>query len=85
MQGVIVNFRRGRRITNPYQMIIQPKGCSTRDKALALVGKRVVWKSPAGKELSGTVLQAHGRSGCVRVRFEPGLPGQAIGSEVVIA
>ena len=48
------------------------------------VGKEVVWKSPAGKEIKGKVSGVHGNKGVVRVIFEKGLPGQAIATEVEI-
>lgn len=84
MQGVIVNFRRGRRTVHHYQMIVQPEGCSKKEDADKLVGKNVVWKSSAGKEIPGTVLAPHGKAGRVRARFESGMPGQAIGTKVTI-
>ena len=65
-------------------MIIQVEGCSTRDAAAKLIGKSVMWKSPAGKELNGKVSSAHGNSGCVRALFETGLPGQSLGNSVEV-
>ncbi|MFA4983551.1 MAG: 50S ribosomal protein L35ae, partial [Candidatus Micrarchaeia archaeon] len=38
-----------------------------------------------GKEIIGKVSKAHGNSGAVLARFDKGLPGQAIGTEVEIA
>ncbi len=85
MQGVIVNFRRGRKTVHHYQMVIQPEGCSKKEDAEKLVGKKVVWKSPAGKEIPGKVLAIHGNKGNIRARFETGMPGQAIGTKVEIS
>ena len=67
-----------------HHMIVYIDGFSKRDKASELVGKQVVWKSPAGKEISGKVASAHGTKGAVRVIFEKGLPGQSISTKVEI-
>ncbi len=51
MEGIIVNFRSARHHQYPNQMIVQVKEISDREKAKELVGKKVTWTSPAGKEL----------------------------------
>jgi len=84
MEGVIKNFKRGRTTQTTNQMIVVVKGLEKKEKAAELVGKKVVWKSPAGKEIIGEVRSAHGNSGALRVLFETGMPGQAIGSKVEI-
>ncbi len=66
-------------------MIVVVKGVDGKEKASELVGKAVSWKSPAGKEIKGKVRSAHGNKGAVRVLFETGMPGQAIGDKVVIS
>ncbi len=65
-------------------MIINANGVDNRDKAAKLVGKAVVWKSPAGKEIKGSVRSAHGNKGALRVLFEKGMPGQSLMSKVKI-
>ena len=65
-------------------MIVYLDEVKKRDKASELVGKQVVWKSPAGKEINGKVASAHGNKGAVRVIFEKGMPGQSLGSKVEI-
>ena len=84
MKGIVMNYRRGRHTQNPHQMIIKVEGINSREEAEKLVGKEVVWKSPSGKELRGKITAPHGNKGAVRARFEKGLPGQAIGTEVEI-
>jgi len=83
MEGVIVNFRRGRRTQKDRQMVIAVSGYD-KVKAKELIGKKVVWTSPAGKELKGKISALHGNKGAVRAIFETGMPGQAIGSKVKI-
>ena len=84
MKGVIVNFRSGRHTQYNNHMIIQVEGIADKDKAVALVGKKVVWKSPAGKELTGEIKSAHGNKGAIRAIFETGMPGQSVGKEVSV-
>ena len=55
-----------------------------KEDAIKLIGKTVSWKSPAGKEIKGKVTQFHGNKGALRVIFEKGMPGQAVGSKVDI-
>jgi len=83
MEGLILNFRRS--VSNQYnnQMIINVD-LDHKDKAKQLVGKTVVWKSPKGSEIKGEVRSSHGNKGNLRVLFEKGMPGQAIGTKVEI-
>ena len=85
MKGRIVNYRMGRQTQNPYQMIVKVEGVTSKEDAGKLKGKKVVWKTPSGKEISGKVAGSHGNKGALRVRFEKGMPGQAIGSEVSLS
>ncbi len=87
MKGIINHFRGSRRRKRPNYMIISLPTVTTREEAQKLVGKEVSWKTP-GKEakiLKGKVTAAHGNSGCVRVIFETGMPGQSLGKEVSLA
>ena len=84
MEGVIVNFRGSRRVKSHNQMIVQINNVDDKEKASKLVGKKVTWKTSAGKQLIGQVAAAHGNSGALRVRFDTGMPGQSIGKKVAI-
>lgn len=84
MEGTITNFRSGRHTQTTNQMIIVVEGVSDKEKAKELVGKKVVWKSPAGKELTGKVSAVHGNKGAVRALFETGMPGQSLSGKVSI-
>ncbi|MBW2966078.1 50S ribosomal protein L35ae [Candidatus Woesearchaeota archaeon] len=83
MEGVIVNFRTARHHQKDNQMVIVTKDIS-KEKAKVLIGKTVVWTSPAGKEIKGKVSALHGSKGALRVLFEKGMPGQSVGSKVRI-
>jgi len=82
MEGVIVNYRRGRHRQKTNHIIIETK--LEKEKAENLIGKQLVWKSPKGKEIKGKITSLHGNKGCVRAIFEKGLPGQALGSKIEI-
>jgi large subunit ribosomal protein L35Ae len=65
-------------------MIIEVDGITLREKAEPLVGKEVVWTSPAKREIKGKVASAHGNKGKIRVIFEKGMPGQSLATKVEI-
>ena len=79
MEGVIANFKGSQKRKVMNQMIVQTAGVDSKEKAEKLVGKKVTWKSPAGKEIKGEVRAAHGNSGALRVLFETGMPGARSG------
>lgn len=83
MNGIIVQFRRGRKIIKEKHYLLD-LGLKNRDEAKKLAGKEVVWKSPSGKEIKGKISDAHGNKGLVRAIFERGLPGQAITTGVEV-
>ena len=82
MEAVIINFRRGRHTKYNSQMIIDTN--VQKERAKSLIGKKVVWISPAKREINGEIKTTHGNKGCMRVHFEKGMPGQAIGTKVRI-
>lgn len=85
MEAVVVSFKGGKRTRYTSQMIVKVDGVDNKDKAKSLLNKKVVWESPAGKKITGEVISPHGNNGCVKVRFEKGLPGQSLGTKVKIA
>jgi len=84
MEGKIIQFRRGRKTIIEKHFLIEVKGVSNREEAGKMVGKEVVWISPAGKKIIGKISGAHGSKGVMRAIFEKGLPGQAITTMVEI-
>lgn len=84
MEGIIINYRRGVRTQTTNQMVVVIPTIDSKEKAQKLVGKIVVYvcEGKAKKEIKGTVSAAHGGKGAVRVHFETGMPGQAIGQKV---
>ena len=86
MEGIINNFRRGVRTVYSNQMIVTVNGVDTKEKANKLLTKKITWISlgKLKKQITGTVTKAHGNSGALRVKFEKGMPGQAIGAKVKV-
>ena len=85
MEGIIVNYRRGRKTQTTNQMIVIVPG-TDKKKAAGLVGKTATFfcEGKLKKEIKGKVSAVHGNSGAVRVHFETGMPGQAIGGKISI-
>jgi large subunit ribosomal protein L35Ae len=84
MEATIVNYRRGRNTQTTNQMVLQPEGAKNKADAEKLVGKAVEWTTQTGKKMSGKVSKPHGGNGAILARFEPGLPGQAVGTKAKI-
>ena len=84
MKAILLNYRRGRHTQTTNQFLIEVEGCDTKAMASGFIGRRVVWKSPAGREIFGKMTQVHGTRGVLRARFSRGLPGDALGGRVEI-
>ena len=84
MEGLVNNFRRARHHTKGNHMIITVEGYDSREKSKELLGKKVMWTSPSGKEIKGEIKAVHGNKGAVRVLFERGLPGQSVATMVKV-
>jgi len=83
MKGTINNFKRSIKKTSSKHMIVIVDGVKNREEAAKLVGKKVSYNTGT-KDIVGKVAAAHGNKGAVRVIFETGMPGQAIGGKVDI-
>ena len=84
MKATLLSYRRGRHTQRTNQMLVEVEGCDTKALASKFIGKKVVWKSPSGKEIFGKITQPHGNRGILRVRFSRGLPGDALGGKIEI-
>lgn len=85
MKGTVVNFRKSVHRQTNNQMIVLIEGVASKDKASELKGKVVTWATPTKRTIQGKITSTHGNKGAVRVLFEKGMPGQAVGKEVTIA
>ena len=84
MKGKVVNYRGGRRTQYTNQFVILPEGISKKEEAKKILGKKLEWLTPSKKKISGEITRVHGSKGAVIGRFEKGLPGQALGTDVEI-
>ena len=82
MNGKILQYRRGRKTQYKYQMVVEVEGVDDKAKAEKLLGKKVFYTSTSGKKINGEVTRVHGIRGKVVARFERGLPGQALRSNI---
>jgi len=79
--GRIVNYRIGIRTQNPKECLIQFAHVNSASLAGQLVNRKVVWKQGDSK-LVGKIAGPHGKKGVVKVKFQEGVPGQALGTTV---
>jgi large subunit ribosomal protein L35Ae len=84
MKLTIKNFRRGRRTQHTNQFILVSDSIDSKEKASALIGKKVEWTTSSGKKIKGKISRVHGRKGAVIARMEKGLPGTAIGTKITV-
>ncbi|MCS7364918.1 MAG: 50S ribosomal protein L35ae [archaeon GB-1867-035] len=84
LNGVILGYKRGLKRQYPRYVYLKFNGFSSESEASRLIGRRVVWRSGKGLKFIGKIVKLHGRKGVVIARFRTPLPGQAIGSRVVL-
>jgi large subunit ribosomal protein L35Ae len=83
-RGIVSSYRRGRHLQKTNQVILIFDKVKTRAEAAALVSRKVKWTTEGDREILGKILGAHGNSGAVRAKFNTNLPGQAIGTPVIL-
>jgi large subunit ribosomal protein L35Ae len=79
--GRITNYRIGIKSQTPNQCLIEFQGITTAGLAGKLVGQKVTWQGKNSIHV-GKVMGTHGGNGMVKVKFNRGVPGQAIGTQV---
>jgi len=84
IQGIFVNYRQGMFSQNTHSALIRIPGISSVGAASKYIGRKVIWQSQTGKQLTGKLITTHGQAGILLARFKRGLPGQALGTEVEI-
>jgi large subunit ribosomal protein L35Ae len=83
-KATILNYRGSRKTRRMNQMLIEIEGADSKTKASAYIGRRVVWKTPSGKLIYGTLTHPHGNRGVLRARFAKGLPGESLGKKAKV-
>lgn len=84
MKGKIVSYRRGAHTEYTNQYIIEVEGVKSKEEAERLRGKKVAWTTASGKRIVGKISHPHGNKGGMLARFDRGLPGQALGTDVEV-
>lgn len=84
MKVIASAYQGSHKTQNTRQIIGVSKDLDSREKAEAMIGKKATWTTTSGKVLEGKVSAAHGNSGAIKMQFEKGLPGQAMGTEIDI-
>jgi len=84
MKGKILSYRRGKHTQNVNQMLVEVEGIESKEEAEKIVGKKLIWKTPGGREIEGEITAPHGGKGVVRAKFERNLPGQAVNNSVEV-
>jgi large subunit ribosomal protein L35Ae len=79
--GTILNYRIGIGTQNPKECLIQFAHVNSASHAGQLFNRKVVWKQ-GNTKLVGKIAGTHGKRGVVRVKFQKGVPGQALGTTV---
>ena len=79
--GTIVNYRIGIGTQNPKECLIQFAHVNSASLAGQLINRKVVWKQ-GNIKLMGKIAGSHGKKGVVKVKFQKGVPGQALGTTV---
>jgi len=79
--GTIVNYRIGIGTQNPKECLIQFAHVNSASLAGQLINRKVVWKQGDSKFI-GKIVGSHGKKGVVKVKFQKGVPGQALGTTV---
>ncbi len=81
--GYVVNFMLGAQ-SYPRYVILKFPGIDDEAAASKLIGRKVIWKTSTGKEITGKIVKTHGTAGCVVAVFKKALPGQALGTHVYL-
>ncbi|MCE4616553.1 MAG: 50S ribosomal protein L35ae [Aeropyrum sp.] len=83
IKGVIMGYARG--TNTQYTSYALVKVLDTPERVGRVLGGIAIYKDKHGNSYRGRILKLHGRrGGVVLVRFNRGLPGQAIGGLVYI-
>ena len=79
--GIIVNYRIGIKTQKSKECLIKFAHVTSASLAGQLINRQVVWKQ-GNIKLIGKIAGSHGKNGIVNVKFQKGVPGQAIGTTV---
>ena len=76
-----MNYRTGIKTQKPKECLIHFAHITSSSLAGQLIQRKVVWNHGTSN-LVGKISGVHGNKGTVKVKFQKGVPGQAIGTTV---
>ena len=79
--GIILNYRIGAKTQNSKECLIKFTHVNSLSTVGQLINKKVVWKQGDIK-IIGKIIGLHGKKGVVKVKFQKGVPGQALATKV---
>ncbi len=79
--GTVTAFLHSKFKQDNYRTVVE---LAKPQEAGKLVGARVSWSREGGPTILGRVVGPHGRKGALRVRWDRGVPPQALGTKVTI-
>ena len=84
LKGKFIGYKGGQRTQHSKYALIRLEGVDGRSETATYIGRKVVWHSTSGGRSIGKVVGVHGRGDVLKVRFRKGLPGEAVGTDVVL-
>ncbi|MBN1646179.1 50S ribosomal protein L35ae [Candidatus Woesearchaeota archaeon] len=88
MEFIIAHYAQNRHTTHGNSMIAVNSTVKTRADAEKAVGRKAMFsytdRQNNQKTITGKVASAHGNKGAIRILFEKGMPGQAIGKKILV-
>ncbi len=84
LKGVILGYKRGLKRQYTNYVYLKFENFKSNSSASQLIGKKVIWTNGKGLRVIGNIIRVHGRKGIVIAKFRKPLPGQALGSQVII-
>ena len=84
MKATFLGCKGGQRTQHSKYALIKVDGIGDSCKAAPYIGRKAVWRSSSGGRSIGKVVGVHGRRGVLKVRFRKGLPGEAVGTDVIL-
>ena len=84
MKALFINYLGGRHTRRNKQILVKIDQVDDENKAAQYIGRKVTWESPSGNILTGKITGVRGGNGVLKAIFRKGLPGQAIGKELII-
>ncbi|RLG91316.1 MAG: 50S ribosomal protein L35ae [Candidatus Hecatellales archaeon] len=81
--ATVINFRIGLKTQKNNELLLKIPNIEDSSRAAGYIGKKVVCLL-GSKKIHGKIVDVHGKNGVVRARFKKGLPGDVVGTKVLV-